>query len=323
MKRYVECDPTLQPPSHRCRDAKKVRFEPEGFSILLQFLGNVDRFAYVAYGQPMLNMRMKRSGFFLRPVVVEDADAIAEKVFLDIDVAKTLMHDVSTPEKARECADGWCSFFAIDSTDEDHCDPGLGLWAICQPDGNGEPGSLVGVRGLFHDPALPANSAEGFAAISKSHWGRGLSSESSEILLRYAFEELELSAVFTNIWPLLNPASEAVQRKVGYEYVGRTTVLDSFGAERIEGVIALELRRLSDAKEDTKQNVFKEAGIKLGQLSAEEHLTFDAIRRRVADVLPDPQDRELVFDHMSLGHQNPGWATYRLTREVWETNRRK
>ena len=269
----------------------------------------------------MFETKLKRSGYLLRPVLMADVGAIAEKLFLDIDVAKTLMHDVSTPSKARDCAEGWCSFFAIDSTDEDHCAPGLGLWAICVPNPDGTAGELVGVRGLFNDPALPENTAEGFAAIAKDHWGRGLSSESSAVMLRYAFEEQNLDAVYTNIWPLLNPASEAVQRKVGYEYIGRTTVLESFGADRIEAVLELELRRLSQAAGEDKDQVFREAGIKLGQLSAEDYLTPDEVRRRVADVLTNGGDRSVVFNHMETGLKNPGWATYRLSQETWLANR--
>ena len=269
----------------------------------------------------MFETKLKRSGYPLRPVLMADVEAIAEKLFLDIDVAKTLMHDVSTPSKARECAEGWCSFFAIDSTDEDHCAPGLGLWAICAPNPDGTAGELVGVRGLFNDPALPENTAEGFAAIAKDHWGRGLSSESSAVMLRYAFEELNLDAVYTNIWPLLNPASEAVQRKVGYEYVGRTTVLESFGADRIEGVLELELRRLSQATSEEKDQVFREAGIKLGQLSAEDNLATGEVQRRVADVLANDADRSIVFAHMETGFKNPGWATYRLAQDAWFANR--
>lgn len=269
----------------------------------------------------MFATKLERSGYHLRPVLMADVDAIAEKLFLDIDVAKTLMHDASTPSKARECAEGWCNFFAIDSTDADHCAPGLGLWAICALNPDGKAGELVGVRGLFSDPALPENTAEGFAAIAKDHWGRGLSSESSAVMLRYAFEELNLDAVYTNIWPLLNPASEAVQRKVGYEYVGRTTVLESFGADRIEGVLELELRRLAQATDEEKDQVFREAGIKLGQLSAEDNLAIDEVRRRVSDVLANDGDRSVVFAHMETGLMNPGWATYRLARETWFAKR--
>jgi RimJ/RimL family protein N-acetyltransferase len=269
----------------------------------------------------MFDAKLERSGYFMRPVKMADTDAIAERLFSDIDVAKTLMHDVSTPSKARECAEGWCRFFAVDSKDEDHCEPGLGLWAICEPNANGSANELIGVRGLCDDPALPKNTAEGFAAVAKSHWGRGLSSESSKVMLRYAFEELGLDAVYTNIWPLLNPASEAVQRKVGYEYVGRTTVLESFGADRIVGVMELELRRLSQVSDEFKGQVFKEAGIKLGQLSAEDNLSIGAVRQRVADVLPNETERNAVFAHMEVGYKNPGWATYRLARETWAASR--
>jgi RimJ/RimL family protein N-acetyltransferase len=265
----------------------------------------------------MLDTKLERSGFFLRPVTLADVDAIAEKLFSDIDVAKTLMHNVSTPAKVWKCAETWCGYFAADSPNEDHCEPGLGLWAICEPDENGAAGALVGVRGLFRDPALPENTAEGFAAIAQTHWRRGLSSESSAAVLRYAFEELGLDAVYTNIWPLLNPASEAVQRRVGYEYVGRTTVLESFGAERIVDLKAFELWRLSEARDDDRARVFKEAGIKLGQLSAEDNLSFESVREEVAAVLRADRDRRTVFAHMDMGRSNPGWATYRLARETW------
>ncbi|MCA0928806.1 hypothetical protein [Ruegeria profundi] len=77
----------------------------------------------------MFEIKLERSGYHLRPVVMADVDAIAENLFLFINVAKTLMHNVSTPSKTHECAEGWCSFFAIDWTDQDHFAPDLGLWA--------------------------------------------------------------------------------------------------------------------------------------------------------------------------------------------------
>ena len=77
----------------------------------------------------MFEIKLERCGYQLRPVVMAEVDAIAEKLFLIANVAKTLMHKVSTPSKARECAEGRCSFLAIDPNDEDHFAPCLGLWA--------------------------------------------------------------------------------------------------------------------------------------------------------------------------------------------------
>ena len=265
----------------------------------------------------MFEKKLTRTGFILRPVRMADEDAIFERLFSDVEVAKTLMHNVSPPANARKCSKEWCDYFAVDSEDEDHCEPGLGLWAICEPRADGDAGNLVGVRGLFRDPALAENTVEGFAAIARSHWRRGLSSDSSAALLSYAFRELGLDAVYTNIWPLLNPASESVQRRVGYEHVGRTTVLESFGADRIVDVMEFELWRLAKASDADRDQVFREAGIKLGQLSAEGNLTLDIVRERVAAVLSDEDNRNAVFAHMDAGYANPGWATYRLTKATW------
>lgn len=270
----------------------------------------------------MFSTIMPKSGFRLRPLEMSDAKALQLRILGDPDIARTLAHDASSPEACRDLAETWCRDDAIDSPESNWDKLGVGLWAVLD-----KGGQLAGTRGFFLDPALPDHCVEAFVAIAKPYWGRGLSSESSQILLDYVFKQTKTEAVYTNIWPLLNPGSEAVQRKIGFTPVDRVTVRDSFGEERMRQISDFELWRLRNATSGEADNVLRQVGIKLGQLAAEGLFSREIGRTRILEQLEDKgctASEDLVNEVDVLieeGYSNPAWATYRFSRADWESRR--
>ncbi|MEO0542523.1 MAG: GNAT family protein [Pseudomonadota bacterium] len=265
----------------------------------------------------MLQVVMPRSGALLRPLVESDADALERCVFGDIEVVRTLMHDVSKPGAARYQSERWAKKYTPGGAGYS-AEKGLGLWAIVELSEDGGEREVVGFRGFFEDPALPPNTVEAFVAIGRSHWGRGLSSESSQIMMRHMFREKDISAIYTNVWPLLNPRSEAVQRKVGFEPAGRTTLVDSFGADRVEEIVGFEFWRIDTSSPETLAQTVKEACIKLGQIAAEDGFSLESIENQVAQLVQaDTPERAIAAEALELGHTHPAFATFRLNRDAY------
>jgi len=89
---------------------------------------------------------------------------------------------------------------------------GYGRWAVEEKAG----GALLGYCGL----GLPAESpgVELVYMLARSAWGRGLATEASVAVLRYAFEELGLERVYALTMPG-NVRSRRVLERVGMEYL--------------------------------------------------------------------------------------------------------
>lgn len=78
-------------------------------------------------------------------------------------------------------------------------------------------GTLMGAIGLILTPEH--RRAELGYWIGRDFWGRGLATEAGRAILKYAFEELRLEAVFANhLAP--NTASGKVMLKLGMNYQG-------------------------------------------------------------------------------------------------------
>lgn len=265
----------------------------------------------------MLKSVMPRSGALLRPLVQSDTDALERCVFGDLEVVKTLMHDVSKPGAARYHAERWAKKYSPGGAGYS-AEKGSGLWAIVELDEDGGEREVLGFRGFFANPALPPNTAEAFVAIGRSHWGRGLSSESSQIMMRHMFMEKDISAIYTNIWPLLNPRSEAVQRRVGFAPAGRTALVDIFGADRVQDIASFELWRMETSGPETLAQTVKEACIKLGQIAAEDGFSLETIENQVAKLIQSgTPERTIATAALELGHAHPALATFRLDRNAY------
>lgn len=275
----------------------------------------------------MHRFELRRSGFWLRPLRMSDAPAIARAVFSNPAVAKGLIHDATSPDKNASHGLSWCKKNAIDSPEHDWDTLGFGLWAIvdADPDTDAE-GKLVGVRGFFLDDALPDGGLEAFVAIDEAYWRKGISSESSEVLLDYIFERrTQADAVFSNIWPLINPGSEAVQRKLGFEYFGRTSITETFGFDRMGQVRDFEMWRVSEiAAGRLPDGMLWEAAVKMGQLAEEGFHTLDEAQEAIATRIGPSLNASLsdrLTDWLYDGYQNPAFATYRMARSAWLSRR--
>ena len=267
-----------------------------------------------------MEFTLPRSGFRMRPTVTSDRNDLTTNIFGDIEVAKTLVHDVSSEQKKRVATDAWIDAFAIDSPDAIDGDDALGLWTISDSSNNDR---FVGIRGVFIAPALPDNSVATFVAVARDYWGRGVSGDSSALLCANLFKTTDFNAIYTRVWPLLTPRSEAVQKKWGFEPAGRHTLRDSFGEQRIIEVMEFELWRLANLEPENAQAIIREAATKLGQLVAEDFLSRDTVRRKILSALPPGISKQqdmigLVSTCLETGFNNPAWAAYCLSRETWE-----
>ena len=90
---------------------------------------------------------------------------------------------------------------------------GFGRWALVEKAG----GALLGYCGL----ARPAEAAgvELVYMLARRAWGRGLATEASTAVLRFAFEEVGLERVYAYTMPG-NQRSRRTLERLGMEYLG-------------------------------------------------------------------------------------------------------
>ena len=98
-------------------------------------------------------------------------------------------------------------------------DPRVGLPAGWPPH-KSQAESLEIIRTVFAAP----NNELGYA-LSPAYWGQGLMPEAAEELLRYAFEEMDLAAVWCSHYGD-NPQSQRVIEKCGFVFQFEETVVD-------------------------------------------------------------------------------------------------
>ena len=83
----------------------------------------------------------------------------------------------------------------------------------------------AGFTGKTREEFLQKNDELGYA-LSPAFWGRGLMPEAVSELLRYAFEELGLAAVWCSHYAD-NPQSQRVIEKSGFSFQMEESILDS------------------------------------------------------------------------------------------------
>ncbi len=144
----------------------------------------------------------------LRPV--EDADVEAlHSLWTDEAVRRFLWDgELIPPERTREIVARSCALF------DDH---GFGIWGVR------ERGSdlLIGFAGYWHFRTPP--SLELVFGVASSHWNRGIATESSRCLIRYAFESLGFRSVEAST-DFANTASTRVLEKLGMSLQRREVV---------------------------------------------------------------------------------------------------
>ena len=270
----------------------------------------------------MFQGRLPHSGLLVRLLEAKDIDGLAASLFSDPEVAKTLVHDVSNVERQRRCAEGWWKYGSIDSPDSNWSTLKIGMWAILVDSaGDGAP-RLVGARGFGSDPGLPEGAIETYVAIVRPYWGRRISGDSSRLLTNYLFSQTEADGLYTNIWPLLNPRSEAIQRRLGFTHWGRTPVGASHGETRMAYIRDFELWRAERLARTDDNDILHEIAIKLGQLATEgihgERGAVEMLEARLAPALRhDDAMAQTIRQGVADGFRNPGWKTYRLTHDDW------
>lgn len=89
-----------------------------------------------------------------------------------------------------------------------------------------ESGTLIGSAG-FTGRGNPGEDELGYA-LHPDWWGRGLMTEAARELLRYAFQDRGLAAVWCSHYAE-NPASRRVIEKCGFQRVSADTLIDETG----------------------------------------------------------------------------------------------
>lgn len=165
---------------------------------------------YAWHGQGWPELVIETPRLRLRAPAAADVDAFAAEL-ADFDIVRMLarvpwpysrMDAVSFVTGARADAEGR-----------------HGLHLVVE-DGNG----LAGLVGLSFSPvSLFAPAPELGYWIARSRWGHGIATEAGRGVLAFAFEALGAKAVRSGAFHD-NPASLAVQAKLGFEVVGRSHV---------------------------------------------------------------------------------------------------
>lgn len=270
-----------------------------------------------------LEANLNRSGYRLQPSIVSDRLDVAEYIFGDLEVAKTLVHNVSSRKGALAATDAWIDSLAADGASSADNDPHIGLWTIRDETCDNQ---FVGIRGVFVAPGLPQNSVATFVAVARAYWGRGVSSDSSRMLCGQVFESSIVDSIYTRVWPKLNPASDAVQRRLGFIPAERHTLRDTFGEARMKEVLEFDLWRASKLQGKDIDETLRQISIRIGQLAAEDLMEFEVAVKGIMEALPDAlaqaeEIRTAVVNNVRVGFQNPAWASYRLSRDNWFASR--
>ncbi|MEM6891445.1 MAG: GNAT family N-acetyltransferase [Pseudomonadota bacterium] len=262
---------------------------------------------------------LNRSGYRLRPSSVADRMDIATCIFGDVEVSKTLVHNVSSKEARLAATDAWIDSLAVDGKQNTSNAEHIGLWTIRE---QSDEQRFVGIRGVFVAPGLPHNSVATFVAVARPYWGKGVSSDSSRVLCEHVFEKSGVDAIYTRVWPKLNPASDAVQHRLGFVPAERHTLRDTFGEQRMREVLEFDLWRASNLKSAGFAETLRQVSIRIGQLAAEDLLNLQEAEKRILASLPvgrlqSEHIRDKVAEDLQLGFQNPAWASYRMSRDSW------
>ncbi len=81
-------------------------------------------------------------------------------------------------------------------------------------------GEYVGTTGLIHIDLRNRSAEAGIVIARPEEWGRGLGTEAFQLLLRHAFEELNLHRVMLRVYPFNERAIRSYQ-KLGFVEEGR------------------------------------------------------------------------------------------------------
>jgi len=148
----------------------------------------------------------------MRPFAVDDVEDL-HRLWVDPGVRKFLWDDQVIP---RETA-----VAVVESSIESFANHGFGFWAICFKN-NPE---LIGFGGLRHftEDGGVTSEVEILYGVAPEHWGKGIATEAAGAVLRYGFEERDLTYIYAGADPP-NAASFRVIEKLGLKLARKTTV---------------------------------------------------------------------------------------------------
>jgi RimJ/RimL family protein N-acetyltransferase len=88
------------------------------------------------------------------------------------------------------------------------------VWSVIESDGK-----AIGATGIHGINWLDANGTTGIVIGEKASWGKGYATEAMQLRTRYAFRELNLHKIMTEVF-VGNQASRRALEKNGYRTVG-------------------------------------------------------------------------------------------------------
>lgn len=259
----------------------------------------------------------------LRPLVDEYVEELKVRIVSNPEVVKTLMGDISTPERVDQQARMWITesdFWAAH---------GFGYWGVFDRKGTfGMSGALLGVVGADEAPPVVGEGAEIYYLFAPAVWGKGVGSEAVSAMCEYLFEKLHLPAVQALIFAELNPGSVRLAEKLGMRPVGRVPLLGHHLSEdRARETIAFDIWRLRTSSRARARRTLEETAFRIGQFLAEEvgslqqataALLDAAVISGLSDTLHKAALHDLIEERLTRGMKAGGLAHYRVRREEYQ-----
>ena len=259
---------------------------------------------------------------FLRPLTIDDSTELAEGVFSDPEVVKTLVDDWSTITKRRRLATSWIE--AAQKWEE----RGYGIWGVYDRHGAFRAANrLIGVATA--DELLPkvGEGPEVWYGFRRETWGQGIGSEVVETVVRFLFGIADVQAVEALYYPHINPASLRIAEKLGFNFVGHYPILDYLGKQH-HATIDFDLWRIRNCPGEVSEGELSAAALRIGMFVGEGADTFDVMKsalleaaraggfiRRIGEI----DVERLIREWLHMGVEANGLLLYRLRRDAFST----
>lgn len=140
----------------------------------------------------------------LRHLTMDDVDALFA-LYRDPEVRKYFPEGTLTYEETKEELEWIINVY--------YGQYGFGLWATIHK----TTGALIGRCGLLPWTIDGQQEVEVAYLLAKAYWGQGLATEAAQGIVRYAFEQLQLSRLICLI-DAENQASQGVAGKIGMSF---------------------------------------------------------------------------------------------------------
>lgn len=272
------------------------------------------------------NFGLESSRLVLRPLMRDHVNRLAA-ILVEPDVTKTLLGDISTPERTRIYAAGWVS------SDEFWKTHRFGFWGAFDRHGNfGAPDRLIGVVGADGPPPLAGEGPEVYYFFAREVWGAGIASEAVRCMFDYLFGIVGLPALEALVFAERNPASVRVLEKARMRLVGRMLLIGHhLSHRRARETMEFDVWRVRNASPDRVHATVSDAAFRMGQLVAEgvwskapaaSALLAAAERVGLAAACGAQTLRDFIDARFVEGAQAKGVSHYRVRRGEYLTRRR-